>query len=211
MLTRDDLLTFQDVPPPDGASPLVEGAAPDLRLVLCEYDETWPDTCASIAQRVRDALGFRVLALEHVGSTAVPGLVAKPIIDLDVIVADPDCEDEYVPALQKAGFVLRIREPWWYRHRMLRLQDPSANLHVWGLDSPEPLRHRIFRDWLRLDASDRSVYVSAKRDALRTASELGEDVNGYNERKSRTLREIYARAFVAAGLLRETDPAAPRP
>lgn len=211
MPTPDEVLTFHDVLPPDGASPLVEGALPDLRLVLCEYDETWPNAFTSIAQRVREALGFRVLALEHVGSTAVPGLAAKPIIDLDLVVADPDSEEEYVPALQEAGFVLRIREPWWYRHRMLRLPDPSANLHVWGLDSPEPLRHTIFRDWLRLDAGDRSLYLSAKRDAARTARERGEDVNGYNERKSSILREIYSRAFTAAGLLRETDPATTRP
>lgn len=207
MPTRDDILSFQDAPPPGGASPLVEGAVPDTKLVLSEYDRSWPDTYVSVAQRIRDALGFRVLALEHVGSTAVPGLVAKPIIDVDLTVADPDAEDEYVPALQEVGFVLRIREPWWYRHRMLRSADPLVNLHVWGFDSPEPLRHKIFRDWLRLDASDRSVYASVKQDALRAATELGEDVNDYNQRKSRILREVYARAFAAAGLLKGTDPA----
>ncbi len=138
--------------------------------------------------------------MEHVGSTAVPGLMAKPIIDLDLIVADPDREDEYLPALRAVGFVLRVREPWWYRHRMLRSEEPLANLHMWGYDSPEPVRHRIFRDWLRLNAHDRSVYAAAKQGALSAATALGEDVNHYNERKSKTLREVYARAFVAAGL-----------
>lgn len=199
MPSREAILTFHDPPPPPGTSPYVDGAVPDTTLVLHEYDEAWPAAYDEMAQRVRRALGFRVLAVEHVGSTAVPGLAAKPIIDLDLIVADPDREDDYVPALQAAGFALRIREPWWHRHRMLRSEDPLANLHVWGYDSPEPVRHRIFRDWLRQDAADRSVYALAKRDAITAATALGEDVNRYNERKSRTLREIYGRAFAAAG------------
>lgn len=127
MPRREAILTFLDTPPPEGLSPLVNGAEPDVRLVLHEYDEAWPEIYALLAQRVRDSLGFRVLALEHVGSTAVPGLVAKPVIDLDLIVADPDREDDYVPALQAAGFALRLREPWWYRHRMLRSEEPLVN------------------------------------------------------------------------------------
>ncbi len=153
------------------------------------------------SQRVREALGFRVLSLEHIGSTAVPGLPAKPIIDVDLVVADPDCEEAYLPALESTGFVLRLREPWWYRHRMLRLSEPRTNLHVFGYDSPEPLRHRIFRDWLRVNAEDRALYASAKLEAVRAATSLGEDVMRYNERKSKVLRAIYGRAFVAAGLL----------
>lgn len=200
MPSREAIRTFQDTPPPEGVSALVEGAAGDVPLVLCAYDGSWPEAYALLAQRVRDALGFRVLALEHVGSTAVPGLVAKPVIDLDLIVADPDREDDYVPALRAAGFELRIREPWWYRHRMLRAEEPLANLHVWGYDSPEPVRHRIFRDWLRLSAHDRSVYAAAKQEAVTATTALGEDVNRYNERKSKIVREIYGRAFLAAGL-----------
>lgn len=199
MPTREDILTFVDAPPPVGAASLVEGAVLEVNLVLHEHDPAWLDTYALIAEHIREALGFRVLSLEHVGSTAVPGLVAKPIIDVDLIVADPDHEDEYVPALQSAGFVLRLREPWWYRHRMLRLHEPLANLHVWGYESPEPVRHRIFRDWLRRNAADRSLYASTKRDAVTAATSLGEDVNRYNLRKSETLREIYGRAFDAAG------------
>lgn len=199
MPSPEAILAFQDTPPPEGLSPLVDGAAPDVPLVLQEYDGAWPESYALLAQRVRDALGFRVLTLEHVGSTAVPGLAAKPIIDLDLIVADPDREDDYVPALRAAGFELRIREPWWYRHRMLRSQKPLANLHVWGYDSPEPVRHRIFRDWLRVNAHDRSVYAAAKQHAVSAATALGEDVNRYNERKSKVVRQVYGHAFAAAG------------
>lgn len=205
MPSRDAIVRFDDTPPPEGASPYVDGAVPDVTLALQEHDEAWSATYEVLAQRVRDSLGFRVLALEHVGSTAVPGLVAKPIIDLDLIVADPDREDDYVPALRAAGFDLRVREPWWYRHRLLRSDEPLANLHVWGFDSPEPVRHRIFRDWLRLDEHDRSLYAAAKQAAVKAATALGEDVNRYNERKSETLREVYAHAFAAAGL--DADPA----
>jgi len=182
-------------------SPLLAGAAPDVDLVLQDYDPSWPDAYAAIAQRVRDALGLRALSVEHIGSTAVPGLVAKPVIDVDLLVADPDLEQSYVPQLEAAGFVLRLREPWWYRHRMLRLDEPRVNLHVFGHDSPEPLRHRVFRDWLRLSSEDRELYAAAKSAAVTASTFLGEDVEHYNDRKSGTVREIYGRAFVAAGLL----------
>ncbi len=198
---REDVVDFRDVPPPPGASALVAAAEPEVDLVLQDYDEAWLHSYAWISQRVREALGFRVLSLEHIGSTAVPGLPAKPIIDVDLVVADPDCEEAYLPALESTGFVLRLREPWWYRHRMLRLSEPRTNLHVFGYDSPEPLRHRIFRDWLRVNAEDRALYASAKLEAVRAATSLGEDVMRYNERKSKVLRAIYGRAFVAAGLL----------
>lgn len=201
MPTREDILRFCDTPPPGGASPFVAGAGPDFHLELQEYDPSWPDAYASIAQRVRVALGFRALLVQHVGSTSVPGLAAKPVIDVDLVVADPDDERAYVPPLEAAGFALRLREPWWYRHRLLRLDQPRANLHVFGCDSPEPLRHRLFRDWLRISEQDRTLYAAVKRAAVQEATSRGEDVERYNARKSATVREIYARAFTAAGLL----------
>ena len=81
-----------------------------------------------------------MLQLEHVGSTSVPGLAAKPVIDIDLTVADPGREQDYVPALGAIGFRLTIREPWWYDHRMPAADEPRCNLHVVGFDSPEPLR-----------------------------------------------------------------------
>ncbi|HXO25589.1 MAG TPA: GrpB family protein, partial [Streptosporangiaceae bacterium] len=67
-----------------------------------------------MAGRIRAALGWRALQLEHVGSTSVPGLAAKCVIDIDLTVADPEREQDYVPALAAIGFRLVIREPWWY-------------------------------------------------------------------------------------------------
>ena len=95
------------------------------------------------------ALGDRVLTLEHVGSTSVPDLPAKPVIDIDLTVADSSDEAAYVPALEEAGFALRIREPRWHEHRCLVSFAPAANLHVWSPGSPEAIRHHMFHDWLR--------------------------------------------------------------
>jgi GrpB-like predicted nucleotidyltransferase (UPF0157 family) len=144
-----------------------------------------------------------VLQLDHVGSTSVQGLAAKPVIDIDLTVADPSREQDYVPELETIGFQLVIREPWWYGHRALRADEPRCNLHVFGFDSPEPVRHRIFRDWLRGNPDERDRYAAAKREAASEANAGGEHVMQYNGRKQQVIREIYHRAFVAAGLIKE--------
>jgi GrpB-like predicted nucleotidyltransferase (UPF0157 family) len=136
-----------------------------------------------------------------VGSTSVLGLPAKPVIDIDLTVADPGREQDYIPALEKTGFRLVIREPWWYGHRALRADEPPCNLHVFGFDSPELVKHRIFRDWLRGNPAERDCYAAAKRQAAADANARGEHVMQYNARKQQVIREIYHRAFVAAGLL----------
>ena len=147
--------------------------------------------------RVREALGPVVVDLEHVGSTAVAGLPAKPILDLDLVVADPGVEEAYVPLLEAAGFVHVVREPWWHEHRMLRGNDPAVNLHVFAVGSAEGARHRLFRDWLREHPEDRDRYAAAKRSASAEAAAAGEDVQQYNLRKEAVVREIYARIFLA--------------
>lgn len=189
-------------PPPPGADPWVPGAVPATGIEIAEPDPGWPQAYESLAARIREALGWKALQLDHVGSTSVPGLPAKPVIDIDLIVADPAREQEYVPALQEAGFELTIREPWWYEHRCLRAGGPPrANLHVFGFDSPEPVRHRIFRDWLCGNPGERDLYAAAKRAAAAGANARGEHVMEYNARKEQVIREIYRRAFTAAGLL----------
>ena len=171
---------------------------------MTEPDPAWPQRYDELAARIREALGWRALQLDHVGSTSVPGLPAKPIIDIDLLVADPGREQDYVPALEAAGYTLVIREPWWYGHRALRAdKPPRSNLHVFGFDSPEPVRHRIFRDWLRGNPGDRDRYAAIKRQAASEANAQGEHVMEYNARKEQVIREIYQRAFAAAGLLEE--------
>jgi GrpB-like predicted nucleotidyltransferase (UPF0157 family) len=201
MPSRAEIVLFDDSPPPPGADPWVAGAAPATGIDVTGPDLSWPRQYNLLADRIREALGWRVLQLEHVGSTSVPGLAAKPIIDIDLTVADPGREQDYVPVLERIGFRLAIREPWWYGHRLLRADQPSCNLHVFGFDSPELVRHRIFRDWLRGNPEERDRYAAAKREAASKANAAGEHVMQYNARKQQVIREIYHRAFEAAGLL----------
>ena len=203
MPSRAEIVSFDDSPPPPGASAWVAGAAPDIGIDITEPDPTWPRRYDRLACRIREALGWRVLQLEHVGSTAVPGLAAKPIIDIDLTVADPGREQDYVPALEAAGFRLVIREPWWHGHRMLRSDEPPCNLHVFGFDSPELIKHRIFRDWLRGNPGERDRYAATKRRAAAEANAGAEHVMQYNARKQQVIREIYRRAFIATGLLEQ--------
>ena len=203
MPSRAEIVSFDDSAPPPGADPWVPGTTPAIGIEMTDPDPAWPRQYDDLARRIRQALGWRVLQLEHVGSTAVPGLTAKPIIDIDLTVANPEREHDYVPALETLGFRLTIREPWWYGHRALRADEPPCNLHVFGFDSPELIRHRIFRDWLRGNPEERDRYAATKRQAASEANVGGEHVMQYNARKQQVIREIYHRAFMAAGLLED--------
>lgn len=153
-----------------------------------------------LAAEITEALGDAALAVEHVGSTSVPGLLAKPVVDIDLTVADSRNEQTYVPALTRCGFVLVVREPWWYEHRCLRHSDPACNLHVFSPDCAETERHRIFRDWLRSHQEDCSLYAAAKTAAAADTQATGGHTMDYNARKEIVVREIYGRAFRALGL-----------
>jgi GrpB-like predicted nucleotidyltransferase (UPF0157 family) len=204
MPSRAEIVSFDDSPPFPGRDSLVHGAAPDTRIEVVDPNPDWPQQYNCLAGRIRDALGWRVLQLEHVGSTSVAGLAAKPMIDIDLTVADPGCEQDYIPALEAIVFRHMVREPWWYGHRMLRSDQPLCNLHVFGFDSPEVVKHRIFRDWLRGNPADRDLYAAVKRRAASGASAAGEHATQqYDDRKRQVVREIYRRAFVAAGLVQE--------
>lgn len=201
MPTRADIVTFFDPPAPEQCNPRVGDAPPDRGIEIVAYDPEWPRWFDELAARVRAALGWRALGIEHVGSTSVPGLPAKPVIDIDLTVADTDDEPSYVPALEAAGFELRIREPWWYGHRLLRGSTPRCNLHVFGFESPELIRHRLFREWLRGNPGDREEYARVKRVSAAASNAAGEDAMQYNVRKEQVVRDIYRRAFTAMGLL----------
>jgi GrpB-like predicted nucleotidyltransferase (UPF0157 family) len=161
---------------------------------LAEYDPQWPRLVEALAGGIREALGARALQLEHVGSTAVPGLAAKPILDLDLVVADSSDEASYVPDLERLGYVLRLREPDWHEHRLLKRERPSVNLHVFSWGSPEHERVLRFRDWLRAHEEDRALYERTKR-AL--AGREWVTMQGYADAKSAVIEAILARAFAA--------------
>ncbi len=168
---------------------------------IVDPDPSWPSVFASLAAAIRAALPpSTVVGIHHVGSTSVPGLAAKPVIDVDLIVADPADEAAYVPALEAAsggGYHLLFREPPWYEHRMLALYAPVfVNLHVYGPGALEleSKRHRLLRDWLRKSAEDRERYGAVKREASRRAKANGEGVGPYTEYKGDVIGEIMERA-----------------
>jgi GrpB-like predicted nucleotidyltransferase (UPF0157 family) len=177
--------------------------SPPSEIQIVEYDERWPSDFERVAERIREALGARVLELHHVGSTSVPGLPAKPIIDIDLVVADPAAEDAYVPALVGVGFVHWLREPWWHGHRLLKYDDPTTNLHAFGPDCPEVIRHTMFRQWLIDRPEELARYAGAKRAAAAeiNAREGGGTAMDYNLVKEPVVRDIYDRMFRAHGLL----------
>ncbi|KAI0877156.1 GrpB domain protein [Hypoxylon argillaceum] len=174
---------------------------PQKPLKIVDYRPEWPSMFAEVESRIRQALSDRAILVEHVGSTSVPGLAAKDVIDIDLVVADPADEDSYVPDLQAAGFQFILREPVWYQHRFFHLEQPYTNLHVFGSDSPELVRHRLFRDWLREHEDDRKRYTEVKQQAAEAAAAAGERVQQYNNRKEPVVREILGRVFEAHGLL----------
>lgn len=204
MPTTAEILHVDD-PSPDDPDQWVVRPEPQ-HIAPVDHDPLWVARAEELRARITDALGMRALRIEHVGSTSVPGLPAKPVIDLDVTVADPDDEAHWLPPLEDAGLVLAVREPWWQKHRCLRGTAPRANVHVFGPDSPELVKHIVFRNWLRQDADDRALYAAAKR-AAAGGGDVGRTGGGtmlmedYNARKQDVIREIYGRAFRAAGFL----------
>lgn len=160
-------------------------------IQLDPYNPRWPKDYEMLAGRVRQALSDDVLLLEHVGSTAVEGLSAKPIIDMLLVVGDSSDEHAYVPALEQNGFTLRIREPEWYEHRMLKSKDVKANLHVFSEGCEEITRMLTFRDRLRSHEAERKLYERCKQEL---AARTWRHTQHYADAKSKVVEEILARA-----------------
>lgn len=160
-------------------------------VTLREYDVKWPMQFFREAERIRRALGTRALRIEHVGSTSVPGLAAKPIIDILLVVANSADEPAYVPALEGAGYRLRIREPDWHEHRLLKGPEVDVNLHVFSAGSLEIERLLLARDRLRSHPEERELYAETKR---QLASRTWKYVQDYADAKSAVIEAIIARA-----------------
>ena len=171
---------------------------PDVRIA--PPDPAWPAVFETERTLIEDALGDRAVTVEHVGSTSVPGLPAKPIIDIDLTVPDPGDEDAYIPALEAAGYEFIWRERSWHEHRLLNRDEPRVNLHVFGPGSPETIRHRMLRDWLRTHPVDRDEYAAIKRAAAGEVKATGIP-SAYNRTKEPHIRDMLDRIFRAEGLL----------
>jgi len=159
---------------------------------LAPYDPDWPQQFSLYADRIRQALGEKVLLIEHVGSTSVPGLSAKPIIDMVLAVTNSADEPSNIPQLEARGFVLRIREPDWFQHRLLKGPGPPGNLHVFSIGCEEIVRVLRFRDWLRTHEDDRQLYAQTKREL---AARIWKFTQHYADAKSAVVQEILGRAL----------------
>jgi len=160
-------------------------------IYIANYDPEWPGLFAREADRLRAALHDQVLSLEHVGSTSVPGLAAKPRIDMLLVISDSANEAAYVPLLEARGYVLRIREPGWYEHRLFKGPEADINLHVFSAGCPEIDRMLLFRDWLRTNAGERELYERTKRELARRKWKY---VQNYADAKTQVVNAILARA-----------------
>ncbi|KAB8122413.1 GrpB family protein [Komagataeibacter medellinensis] len=192
------IMTFAPGDPDE--NPWVMGQPPPESITLQPWCPDWQVRFAQLEREIRKVLGGGALAVEHVGSTAVTGLAAKPVIDIDCIVPDPGCEETYRPRLEALGYVMTVRERSWYGHRMFRHTHPRANLHIFGPACPEHARHILFRDWLRTHPDERERYARVK-----TQASIGvANVQEYNRNKQALILAIYQRIFAYRGW---TDPA----
>jgi GrpB-like predicted nucleotidyltransferase (UPF0157 family) len=181
--------SFHDESFADECSDTVFIGGPESRpIVVAPYDGAWADRFAAERDRILAALGDAALRVEHIGSTSVPGLAAKPVIDVLGVVPEVETESAYRPALEGAGYLLRVREPG---HRMFRTPERDVHVHLWSSGDDEIPRHLLLRDWLRVDTADRGRYESVKREL---AARTWRDTNEYARAKSSVIAEILLRA-----------------
>jgi GrpB-like predicted nucleotidyltransferase (UPF0157 family) len=162
------------------------------QIIMADYDPLWPEKFRKHAALLSQALGAKALAIEHIGSTSVPGLAAKPIVDITVLVEDSSNEAAYLPALLAAGYILRVREPHWHEHRMLRTPELDVHVHIFSAGCEEIARQLAFRDRLRSNLEDRLRYETLKR---KLAREDWADMDAYARAKTEVVEEITARAL----------------
>lgn len=172
---------------PDVTSLELVGGAEKRKLVLIDHDPRWAATYAEHERRIRSALGRFAVQVEHIGSTSVPGLAAKPIIDVLLVVDDITAEEDYLPALLGAGYVLRVREPG---HRLVRTPNRDANVHVWQRGDPAVDEYLLFRDRLRSSPEDRDLYERTKRALV---AQDWPDTNAYADAKTEVVEAIKER------------------
>ncbi|MFT4164337.1 MAG: GrpB family protein [Microlunatus sp.] len=157
------------------------------------YQLGWEAHYDELRNTIKTALQDQALSIDHVGSTAIPGLIAKPVIDIDLTVLDVDDEASYLPQLEAAGFRLIFRDEFGTdAHRQLTFALPNANLHVWNPGAIEPQRHQLFKQWLQTCPQDRERYATAKLEAVESNG-----ATRYNDLKAAVVYDIYERAFLA--------------
>lgn len=178
-----------------------------LKITIVEPNPAWPQRFLDTKARIEAELGSTAVAIFHAGSTSVPGLAAKDVIDIDLVVKAVNDEDSYVEPLERLGFRFLFREPAWHQHRFFVDEGDRAgaypiNLHVFGPDCPEVERHRIFREWLSKTPEDLLLYATVKRECAAAAEAASESMQEYTYRKDKVVGEILNRAFRDLGYIK---------
>jgi GrpB-like predicted nucleotidyltransferase (UPF0157 family) len=179
------------------------GGVEKRKIEIVDYQPNWPAKFQTHARSIIEALDGAALQIEHVGSTSVPGLAAKSIIDILVVVHDSANEDSYLPQLQGAGYELRVREPDWHEHRMLRTPARDVHIHVYSTGCPEIDRCITFRNRLCENAGERLLYEQTKR---RLATQEWADMNEYAKAKTAVIESIIAAARADGSHGRKSPP-----
>lgn len=178
-----------------------------LKIAIVEPNPEWPQRFQDTKARIESVLGPIAMGIHHVGSTSVPGLPAKDVIDIDLVVKDIKDEAAYVDALQSLGFLFLFREPAWHEHRFFvdEGDQPGSHpihLHVFGPDCPEVEKHRIFREWLLKTPEDLQLYAKVKRESAAVTEAAGESMREYTVRKDQVVSEILNRAYRDLGYIK---------
>jgi GrpB-like predicted nucleotidyltransferase (UPF0157 family) len=173
---------------PDVTTTELVGGREKRALVIADPDPAWAAAYATHERRIREALGPVAVAVEHIGSTSVPGLAAKPIIDVLVTVRDITAEEDYLDPLLAAGYELRVREPG---HRMVRTPSRDTHVHVVPTGSVAATDYLLLRDHLRTHPEDRGLYEQTKRSLMATE---WADMNDYADAKGPVIAAIKQRA-----------------
>lgn len=176
---------------PDVTTVEVVGGQPPLTVGLQEHDPAWAGAYLAHRRRILEAVGDAALAVEHIGSTSVPGLTAKPIVDVVLVVADITAEEDHVERLVAAGYDLRVREPG---HRLVRTPARDVHVHVYEEGDPAVEAYLLLRDRLRSDAADRDLYERTKRELM---TRRWETMDAYADAKTAVIQGILARARAA--------------
>ena len=178
---------------PDVTAVEIVGGPEALEVGLHDHDPRWAEDYLDHRRRILDALTDVDIDVEHIGSTAVPGLAAKPIVDIVVVVPDITAEEDYLDHLLAAGYELRVREPG---HRLVRTPDRDVHVHLYERGHGAVDEYLLRRDHLRADAEDRALYEGVKRSLI---SRPWGDMNEYADAKSDVIRAIKARARSRSG------------
>ena len=170
------------------------GGVEKREIKIVDYDADWPKEFETHAKTIAEVLGDAALRIEHMGSTSVPELAAKPIIDILVVVPDSAQESTYLPQLEAAGYELRVREPDWNEHRMFRTPARDVHIHTYSSGCQEIERILTFRDRLTRNVEDRNRYEQTKR---KLATESWPDMNAYAKAKGEVIESVILSARAA--------------